>query len=62
MITVFAHNRVNDHPVTDKAFGNDAGRKCRGLHAQFFAMTAGALLSLGDKDEVSGRFDGGLLP
>ena len=57
VITVFAHNRVNNHPVTDKAFRNDARRKRRGLYALFFTTAAGALLSLGYKHEVFGRFD-----
>jgi hypothetical protein len=57
VITVFAHNRVNDHTVTDKAFGDDARWKRCGLCALFFATTAGALLSLGYKHEVLGGFD-----
>ena len=44
-----------------RLFGDDARRKRRGFNALFFATTAGALLSLGYKHEVFGRFDVQLL-
>jgi hypothetical protein len=33
MITVFVHDRVDDEPVTDQAFGDDARRNRCGLNA-----------------------------
>ena len=54
---VFVDDRVDDHPVTSHAFGDNAGRGWRSLCPQFFATTAGPLLPLGHQHEVFGRFD-----
>jgi len=61
LITVFVHDRVDDEPVTDQAFGDDARRNHCGFNTLFFATTAGAPLSLGHQHEVFGRFDVQLL-
>jgi len=61
VITVFVHDRVDDEPVADQAFWDDARRKRCGFNTLFFATTAGALLSLGYKHEVLGRFEVQLL-
>ena len=57
MIAVFVDDRVDDHPVTGQAFGDNADRGRRGLNPQFFATTAGALFPLSHQNEVSCRFD-----
>ena len=61
MVGIFAHYRINHHPITGQPFFDDPHRQRRTLHPLFFAGFAGTLLAFGDPHKVLCRFNVKLL-